>query len=75
VSRDQRLFPGPGTYDGPLDLIGKDNAFYSKTNGLWIFLPHGHKRVHVEDYVLLTEDKVIKVYESIDFTKEFEPVP
>jgi len=58
-----------------LDLIGKTSAFYNRSNGLWVFLPHGHKRVHVDDYVLLTEDNVIKIYDPVDFTKEFEPVP
>jgi hypothetical protein len=58
-----------------LDLVGQRNAFYNKSNGLWIFLPNGQKKVHVDDYVILTEDKTIKIYDPIDFTKEFEPVP
>jgi hypothetical protein len=58
-----------------LDLIGKDNAFYNRSNGLWVFLPYGQKKVHVDDYVILTEDKTIKIYDSIDFNKEFEPAP
>lgn len=58
-----------------LDLIGAKNAFYNKSNGLWVFLPYGQKKVHVNDYVLLTEDGSIKIYDPIDFTKEFEPVP
>jgi len=58
-----------------LDLIGKNNAFHNRSNGLWVFLPHGHKKVHVDDYVILTEDKTIKVYDPIDFKKDFELAP
>jgi len=58
-----------------IDFIGKGNAFYNKSNGFWIFLPHGHKRVHVDDFVLLTEDNTVKLYDPIDFKKDFELVP
>jgi hypothetical protein len=58
-----------------LDLIGKNNAFHNRSNGLWVFLPHGHKKVHVDDYVILTEDQAIKVYDPIDFKKDFELAP
>jgi hypothetical protein len=58
-----------------LDLIGKGNAFYNRSNGLWVFLPHAQKKVHVNDYVVLSEDKTIRMYDPIDFDKEFEPVP
>lgn len=56
------------------ELIGKDNSFYNQSNGLWVFLPHGQKKVHVDDYVILTDDNVIKIYDPIDFTKDFELV-
>jgi hypothetical protein len=61
--------------DEILDLIGAKNAFYNKSNGLWVFLQHGQKKVHINDYVLLTEDGSIKIYDSVEFNKEFEPVP
>jgi hypothetical protein len=61
--------------DEILDLIGKSNAFHNRSNGLWVFLPHGHKKVHVDDYVILTEDQAIKVYDPIDFKKDFELAP
>jgi aminoglycoside phosphotransferase family enzyme len=61
--------------DEILDFIGRDNAFHNRSNGLWVFLPHGHKRVHVDDYVLLSEDKTIRVYDLVEFNKDFEPVP
>jgi hypothetical protein len=61
--------------DEILDLIGKNNAFHNRSNGLWVFLPHGHKKVHVDDYVILTEDQAIKVYDPIDFKKDFELAP
>ena len=61
--------------DEILDFIGRDNAFHNRSNGLWVFLPHGHKRVHVDDYVLLTEDGSIKIYDPVEFNKDFEPVP
>ena len=56
------------------ELVGKDNSFYNNSNGLWVFLSHGQKRVHLDDFVLLTEDKTIKVYDPIDFKKDFELV-
>jgi len=56
------------------ELIGKSNSFYNTSNGLWVFLPHGQKKVHLDDFVLLTEDKTIKVYDPIDFKKDFELV-
>lgn len=56
------------------ELIGKNNSFYNTSNGLWVFLPNGQKRVHLDDFVLLTEDKTIKVYDPIDFKKDFELV-
>ena len=56
------------------ELIGKENSFYNTSNGLWIFLPYGQKRVHLDDFVLLTEDKTIKIYDPIDFKKDFELV-
>jgi hypothetical protein len=58
-----------------MELIGKDNAFYNTSNGLWVFLPYGQKKVHLDDYVLLTDDKTIKIYDPIDFKKNFELVP
>ena len=61
--------------DEIMELVGKENAFYNKSNGLWIFLPHGQKRVHLDDYILLTDDNTIKVYDPIDFKKDFELVP
>jgi hypothetical protein len=61
--------------DEILNLIGKNNAFHNRSNGLWVFLPHGHKKVHVDDYVILTEDQAIKVYDPIDFKKDFELAP
>jgi hypothetical protein len=61
--------------DEILDLIGKNNAFHNRSNGLWVFLPHGHKKVHIDDYVILTEDQAIKVYDPIDFKKDFELAP
>jgi hypothetical protein len=30
--------------DEIMELVGKGNAFYNKSNGLWIFLPHGQKK-------------------------------
>ena len=56
------------------ELIGKDNSFYNNSNGLWVFLPNGQKRVHIDDFVLLTEDNTIKLYDPIDFKKDFELV-
>ena len=56
------------------ELIGKNNSFYNTSNGLWVFLPHGQRRVHVDDFVLLTEDNTIKLYDPIDFKKDFELV-
>lgn len=56
------------------ELVGKGNSFYNTSNGLWVFLPHGQKKVHIDDFVLLTEDKTIKVYDPIDFKKDFELV-
>ena len=56
------------------ELIGKENSFYNKSNGLWIFLPYGQKKVHIDDFVLLAEDKAIKIYDPIDFKKDFELV-
>jgi hypothetical protein len=61
--------------DEIMELIGKQNTFNSSTSGLWIFLPHGQKRVHLDDYILLTDDNTIKVYDPIDFKKDFELVP
>ena len=61
--------------DEIMKLIGKKDVFYSRANGLWIFLPYGQKRVHPDDFVLLTEDNTIKVYDPIDFKKDFELVP
>jgi hypothetical protein len=61
--------------DEIIELVGKENAFNSKTSGLWIFLPHGQKRVHLDDFILLTNDNTIKVYDPIDFKKDFELVP
>lgn len=56
------------------ELIGKDNYFYSKVGILWLWLPHGQKQVHLDDYILLTEDGTIKLYDPIDFKKDFELV-
>lgn len=56
------------------ELIGKNNSFYNTSNGLWVFLAHGQRRVHVDDFVLLTEDNTIKLYDPIDFKKDFELV-
>jgi len=60
--------------DEILDLIGAKNAFYNRSNGLWIFLPYGQKKVHINDYVALSEDKTIRVYDLVEFNKDFEPV-
>lgn len=57
------------------ELIGKENSFYNRSNGLWVFLPNGQKKVHVDDFVLLAEDKTIKIYDPFDFKKDFELVP
>ncbi len=57
-----------------LDLIGKGNAFYNRSNGLWIFLSYGQKKVHIDDYVVLSEDKTIRMYDPVEFNKEFELV-
>jgi len=64
-----------GNANEVIGLIGKQNTFNSKTSGLWVFLPSGQKRVHVDDYVILTDDNNIKIYDPIDFKKDFEPVP
>ncbi len=58
-----------------LDLIGKTSAFYNRSNGLWVFLPTSQKKVHINDYVVFSEDKTIRMYDPIDFDKEFEPAP
>lgn len=60
--------------DEILDFIGRDNAFHNRSNGLWVFLPHGHKKVHINDYVALSEDKTIRMYDPVEFNKEFELV-
>lgn len=57
------------------ELIGKGNSFYNRSNGLWVFLPYGQTKVHLHDFVLLSEDKTIRVYDPIDFKKDFELVP
>jgi hypothetical protein len=64
-----------GNADEVIELIGNRNCFHNKSNGLWVFLPHGQKKVHVDDYVILTDDNDIKIYDPIDFKKDFEPVP
>ena len=61
--------------DEILDFIGRDNAFHNRSNGLWVFLQHGQKKVHINDYVALSEDKTIRVYDLVEFNKDFEPVP
>ena len=61
--------------DEILELVGKGNAFYNKSNGLLIFLSHCQKKVHLDDFILLTDDGTIKVYDPIDFKKDFELVP
>lgn len=58
-----------------IELLGKGNTFHNESNGLWIFLPNGQKKVHLDDFVLISDDGTIRLYDSIDFKKDFEPVP
>ena len=61
-------------FDEVRELVGKDNSFYNTSNGLWVFLSHGQKKVHIDDFVLLTDDNTIKLYDPINFKKDFELV-